>query len=193
MCDKELLLGYLYDELPTSDRQAFDRHLATCADCRAEVDGLRGTRAHLTSWAPPEPDLGLSGRARPEAGRVAAALVAHVACLGPCRGGAPHRGRVRGHRQPRSQGRGPTGSSCGPGGTVTSRALRQATADLATSASASNGRASRGALEGAREPARGAPGRDGRAGSRGRDRMSDAEIVRYVRQPVSDERATPTG
>ena len=58
MCDQELLLSYLYDELPTSDRQAFDRHLASCADCRAEVDGLRGTRAHLTSWTPPEPDLG---------------------------------------------------------------------------------------------------------------------------------------
>lgn len=58
MCDKELLLGYLYDELPPSDRQAFDRHLASCADCREEVDGLRGTRTHLTQWAPPEPDLG---------------------------------------------------------------------------------------------------------------------------------------
>ena len=58
MCDKELLLGYLYDELPASDRQAFDRHLASCADCRDEVRGLRGTRTHLTSWAPPEPDLG---------------------------------------------------------------------------------------------------------------------------------------
>ena len=31
MCDTELLLAYLYDELPASDRQAFDRHLATCA------------------------------------------------------------------------------------------------------------------------------------------------------------------
>lgn len=58
MCDQQLLLSYLYDELPTADRQAFDRHLASCADCRAEVDGLRGTRAHLTSWTPPEPDLG---------------------------------------------------------------------------------------------------------------------------------------
>ena len=58
MCDTELLLAYLYDELPASDRQAFDRHLATCAHCREEVAGLRGTRTHLTSWAPPEPDLG---------------------------------------------------------------------------------------------------------------------------------------
>jgi anti-sigma factor RsiW len=58
MCETELLLAYLYDELPLSDRQAFDRHLATCATCREEVTGLRGTRTHLTSWAPPEPDLG---------------------------------------------------------------------------------------------------------------------------------------
>ena len=58
MCDQELLLSYLYDELPAADRQSFDRHLASCADCRSEVDGLRGTRAHLTSWTPPEPDLG---------------------------------------------------------------------------------------------------------------------------------------
>lgn len=58
MCDKELLLGYLYDELPPSDRQTFDRHLTSCAECREEVEGLRGTRTHLTSWAPPEPDLG---------------------------------------------------------------------------------------------------------------------------------------
>jgi anti-sigma factor RsiW len=58
MCETELLLAYLYDELPVSDRQAFDRHLATCATCREEITGLRSTRTHLTSWAPPEPDLG---------------------------------------------------------------------------------------------------------------------------------------
>ena len=58
MCDKELLLAYLYEELPSSNRQAFDQHLVSCADCREEVEGLRGTRSHLASWAPPEPDLG---------------------------------------------------------------------------------------------------------------------------------------
>jgi hypothetical protein len=58
MCDKELLLGYLYDDLAAGDRAAFDAHLATCADCRDEVSALRQTRASLTSWAPPEPDLG---------------------------------------------------------------------------------------------------------------------------------------
>ncbi len=58
MCDKELLLGYIYDELTPSDRQGFERHLASCAECREEAGGLRGTRTHLMSWAPPEPDLG---------------------------------------------------------------------------------------------------------------------------------------
>jgi Putative zinc-finger len=75
MCDKELLLGYLYDELPPSDRQAFDRHLAACAECRDEMSGLRGTRAHLASWAPPEPDLGFE----------------IVRSAKPARGGAPAR------------------------------------------------------------------------------------------------------
>lgn len=65
MCDTELLLAYLYDELPATDRQTFDRHLATCANCREEVTDLRGTRTHLTSWAPPEPDLGFQVVRRP--------------------------------------------------------------------------------------------------------------------------------
>jgi Putative zinc-finger len=58
MCDKELLIDYLYGELTPADRESCDRHLASCAECRDEIAGLRGTRAHLESWAPPEPDLG---------------------------------------------------------------------------------------------------------------------------------------
>lgn len=58
MCDKELLLDYLYGELEPASRQTFDRHLASCEECRGEVEGLRGTRQHLARWAPPEPDLG---------------------------------------------------------------------------------------------------------------------------------------
>jgi hypothetical protein len=57
MCDKELLIGYLYGELATAERQAFDLHLKSCLDCRREADGLRGTRTTLQAWAPPEPDL----------------------------------------------------------------------------------------------------------------------------------------
>lgn len=58
MCDNELLIDYVYGELTSHDREAFDRHLTSCATCRDEVDGLRGTRTSLASWAPPEPDLG---------------------------------------------------------------------------------------------------------------------------------------
>ena len=57
MCDKELLVGYLYDELPRTERRAVESHLAACAECREEVAGLRTTRAHLAQWAPPEPEL----------------------------------------------------------------------------------------------------------------------------------------
>jgi len=67
MCDKELLLGYLYAELSAPDREAFDRHLVSCAECREEVDGLRATRTHLAAWAPPEPDLGFQVVRGPQA------------------------------------------------------------------------------------------------------------------------------
>ncbi len=59
MCDKDLLIGYLYGELPSSDRKTFEQHLTTCVECRDEVEGLRATRTDLTMWAPPEPDLGV--------------------------------------------------------------------------------------------------------------------------------------
>lgn len=58
MCETELLIGYVYGELTLHERDAFDRHMASCAACRSEVDGLRGTRTYLESWTPPEPDLG---------------------------------------------------------------------------------------------------------------------------------------
>jgi hypothetical protein len=59
MCDsKELLVSYLYDELDTRERESFRAHLASCADCRDEIAGLRTTQGHLSAWAPPEPDLG---------------------------------------------------------------------------------------------------------------------------------------
>ncbi len=68
MCDKDLLIDYLYGELAASEREAFDRHLASCTECRDEVAGLRGARTHLESWMPPEPELGyqiVRGLARP--------------------------------------------------------------------------------------------------------------------------------
>lgn len=58
MCDKELLVSFLYGEIDDADRRAFDAHLAQCADCREEVRGLRGAQRQMAHWSPPEPDLG---------------------------------------------------------------------------------------------------------------------------------------
>jgi anti-sigma factor RsiW len=72
MCNKEQLVGYLYDELDGAERSSFEAHLAACAECRAEVAGLRRTRQHLTTWAPPEPEFNfhiVRGPAAPPAAR----------------------------------------------------------------------------------------------------------------------------
>ncbi len=51
--DAELLVGYLYGEGNEHDRVRVEAHLATCAACREELDGLRETRTHLASWSSP--------------------------------------------------------------------------------------------------------------------------------------------
>ena len=58
MCDKERLVSYLYEDLPDAERAAFERHVRECDDCRAELNALRGVRADLISWSPPQPDFG---------------------------------------------------------------------------------------------------------------------------------------
>ena len=58
MCEKELIVSYLYDDLGDADRARFDTHLRDCAECRAELNALRGVRADLMSWSPPQPDFG---------------------------------------------------------------------------------------------------------------------------------------
>ena len=57
MCDKELLVSYLYDELEGPERQAFEAHVGSCPSCSSEIESLRGTRVRLSSWTPIEPDL----------------------------------------------------------------------------------------------------------------------------------------
>ena len=57
MCNKEQLVGLLYDELSASERAALQVHLSLCADCRAEIEALRAVRRHLGAWSPPEPQL----------------------------------------------------------------------------------------------------------------------------------------
>jgi Putative zinc-finger len=59
MCEeKEQLVAYLYDDLANGERPRFESHLRTCAECRAELKALRGVRADLAAWSPPEPDFG---------------------------------------------------------------------------------------------------------------------------------------
>ena len=69
MCDsKELIVGFIYDELTSTERQQLQAHLAMCGECRVEVEELRATRTHLALWWPPQPDLGfrvISGASAP--------------------------------------------------------------------------------------------------------------------------------
>jgi hypothetical protein len=59
MCDsKELLVGFLYDELDSSAKRTFEKHLVTCVECRDELAELGATRGQIALWTPPESDLG---------------------------------------------------------------------------------------------------------------------------------------
>jgi len=50
----ETIVGYLYGEMETDERVAFDRHLVACAPCRAELGDLRDVRSRLARSVPPE-------------------------------------------------------------------------------------------------------------------------------------------
>lgn len=64
-----LLLGYLYDELDAADRSRFEEHLASCAECRVELEAMRDVRGQLGAWQLPE-DAGVgAGGAVLSAGR----------------------------------------------------------------------------------------------------------------------------
>jgi hypothetical protein len=52
------LVASLYDDGDPVSKASFDAHLAACARCRDELDALRGVRAQLGRWAPPEPSFG---------------------------------------------------------------------------------------------------------------------------------------
>jgi len=59
MCDsKELLVGFLYNEIDSVSKRALERHLVTCADCREELAELGATREQIALWSPPDADLG---------------------------------------------------------------------------------------------------------------------------------------
>jgi hypothetical protein len=54
---EEVIVAYLYNDIDSADRAAFDAHLKTCARCRSELKGLGGVREQLARWNPPEPNL----------------------------------------------------------------------------------------------------------------------------------------
>ena len=58
MCNKELLVSYLYDDLSDRDRAVLESHLHACEPCRDELEALRDVRVDLATWAPPLPELG---------------------------------------------------------------------------------------------------------------------------------------
>src|SRR5258707_2663982 len=70
MCEKELLVAYLYDDLADGARATFEAHLRGCVVCRSELKALRAVRADLALWAPYQPDFGFrvvrGGRDAPE-------------------------------------------------------------------------------------------------------------------------------
>lgn len=54
----ELLVTYLYDECDPVERDSIAAHLALCASCGEDVQGLRDARVHLAAWSPPAMPLG---------------------------------------------------------------------------------------------------------------------------------------
>jgi hypothetical protein len=58
----EAIVAYLYDDASQAtagERARFETHLPICARCRGEVAALRGVRAQLAHWAPPEPSFAI--------------------------------------------------------------------------------------------------------------------------------------
>jgi Putative zinc-finger len=89
--------AYVLGALDDADREAFEAHLLTCADCRARVEQLRPTADLLTGLplsaltndepAPPMPDTllpGLLRRARHERRRHGAVIAAVTAVAAAC-------------------------------------------------------------------------------------------------------------
>lgn len=60
---EEALIAYLYDDIDTRDRVVFERHLASCAACRHEVNDLTDVRSSLAEWGDPEVADGIGGQA----------------------------------------------------------------------------------------------------------------------------------
>ena len=50
----DVLVAFLYNEIDSHDRVAFERHLAVCAPCRLEIEALSDVRHDLAEWAAPD-------------------------------------------------------------------------------------------------------------------------------------------
>ena len=55
--DKERLIAFLYGEISARERAQVEAHLGGCLACAEEVNELRGVRADLAAWQPPQADL----------------------------------------------------------------------------------------------------------------------------------------
>jgi hypothetical protein len=67
----EALIAFLYDAADARDA-AFEGHCAACARCRDEIATLRGVRAQLARWSPPEPSFAVISRQSSVAGQQSA-------------------------------------------------------------------------------------------------------------------------
>lgn len=70
----QALVACLYEDGgEAGERALFEDHLTTCARCRDELAALRGVRAQLARWAPPEPAFSVTDGSGPPASRNPAA------------------------------------------------------------------------------------------------------------------------
>jgi hypothetical protein len=56
--DHAALIGFLYDDCEPDERARIGAHIAICAACAEELEGLSMTRENLSAWTPPDVRLG---------------------------------------------------------------------------------------------------------------------------------------
>jgi anti-sigma factor RsiW len=66
---EDALMSYLYGEFDPPASTEFEGHLNECGVCRQEVAELRGVRAELRMWTPPDVDMPVLASASPFAHR----------------------------------------------------------------------------------------------------------------------------
>src|SRR5262245_29228863 len=62
---EQTLIAYLYDDIDSAERVAFDAHLPGCERCQRDLAALGGVRQRLAGWAPPEPQFTLPNHQSP--------------------------------------------------------------------------------------------------------------------------------